>query len=500
MAKRPPSSGTSGRSSGGITGTTSRIIHSGRLPERMKDSTSFSRLTSFLRLASELVTASSPRSVSRSSERSRLGQHGADHLGADAGLEGVGAELVLRLAELILGEQLVLLQRRHARLGDDVALEVEDPLHLLERHVEEEPDAGRHGFEEPDVGDRRGQLDMAHALAPDLGLDHLDAALLADDAAVFHALVLAAQALVILDRSENAGAEQAVALGLEGAVVDGLRLLDLAVGPGPDLLRARDRDLDLVELLGGARRTEDIDQLVHQASSERLPRCRGAVPGASQLRCPEIDIEAEGLHLLDQDVEGFRNSHLEILVAAHDRLVDLGAARDVVRLDGQHFLERVGGAVGLERPHLHLAEALAAELRLAAERLLGDEAVGPDRAGVDLVVDQVVELQHVDVADRDRAVEGLAGLPVDQAHLAARFEAGELQHLHDVRLVGAVEHRARHGHAAPAALAEPGELRVRHGRDPAVGVPVAVIDLGEEAAQRAVRGAVLRPGRGSRRS
>ena len=57
------------------------------------------------------------------------------------------------------------------------------------------------------------------------------AALLADDALELHALVLAAQALVVLGRPEDAGAEQAVAFGLEGTVVDGLRLLDLAIGP-----------------------------------------------------------------------------------------------------------------------------------------------------------------------------------------------------------------------------------------------------------------------------
>jgi hypothetical protein len=48
---------------------------------------------------------------------------------------------------------------------------------------------------------------------------------------VLHALVLAAQALVVLDRPEDAGAEQAVPLRLEGAVVDGLGLLDLAERP-----------------------------------------------------------------------------------------------------------------------------------------------------------------------------------------------------------------------------------------------------------------------------
>jgi hypothetical protein len=39
---------------------------------------------------------------------------------------------------------------------------------------------------------------MAHALAAHLGQRDLDAALLADDAAVLEALVLAAQALVVL--------------------------------------------------------------------------------------------------------------------------------------------------------------------------------------------------------------------------------------------------------------------------------------------------------------
>jgi hypothetical protein len=62
-----------------------------------------------------------------------------------------------------------------------------------------------------------------------------DAALLADDALVLHALVLAAQAFVVLDRAKDAGAEQAVALRLEGPVVDGLRLFDLAERPRKNL-------------------------------------------------------------------------------------------------------------------------------------------------------------------------------------------------------------------------------------------------------------------------
>src|SRR5918997_5892957 len=116
---------------------------------------------------------------------------------------------------------------------------------------------------------------MAHAVAPHAREGDLDAALLADDPLVFHALVLAAQALVILDRPEDARAEQAVALGLEGAVVDGLRLFDLAVRPGQNLLRARDRDLDLIEALRLRRLVEEIhDLLVHRRLLMSLSRGR----------------------------------------------------------------------------------------------------------------------------------------------------------------------------------------------------------------------------------
>src|SRR5258708_15575699 len=105
---------------------------------------------------------------------------------------------------------------------------------------------------------------MAHALAPDPRQRYFDRAFFADDALVLHPLVLAAQALVILDRPKDARAEQTVALGLEGAVVDGLRLLDLAVGPGQNLFRARDGDSDLVEDLSRHLRAEKIhDFLIH---------------------------------------------------------------------------------------------------------------------------------------------------------------------------------------------------------------------------------------------
>ena len=41
VANLPPSNGTSGLNSGGITGTDVKIIHSGLLPDEIKDSINF---------------------------------------------------------------------------------------------------------------------------------------------------------------------------------------------------------------------------------------------------------------------------------------------------------------------------------------------------------------------------------------------------------------------------------------------------------------------------
>src|SRR3954453_6394496 len=108
---------------------------------------------------------------------------------------------------------------------------------------------------------------MAHALTADFRDSNLDAALLADNALIFHALVLAAQAFVILDRTEDARAEQAVTLGLERAEVDRLGLLDLAEGPAADLVGRRDADADLVEGLRLGDRIGEGGQFVHSFGS-----------------------------------------------------------------------------------------------------------------------------------------------------------------------------------------------------------------------------------------
>ena len=169
-----------------------------------------------------------------------------DGLGADAGLEVV-LVLLLHLAVLALGEDLALLQRGEAGVDDDIVGKVQDLLQHARGQVEHQAHAAGDALEVPDMAHGGGQLDMAHALAAHLALRDLDAAAVADLALEADLLILAAVALPVLGGSEDALAEQAVALGLEGSVIDGLRLFDFAVGPAQDHFRGSDANLNGVK-------------------------------------------------------------------------------------------------------------------------------------------------------------------------------------------------------------------------------------------------------------
>ncbi len=166
-------------------------------------------------------------------------------------LDGLLLALQLDLEVGQLGVALLVVDHPH-----EVGREVDDLLQLLglqlvlglgAREQVGQPGAG--AAQVPDVDHGGGQLDVAHALAPDLRAGHLDAAALTDDALEADALVLAAVALPVLGGPEDLLAEQAVLLRLERAVVDRLGLLDLAVGPRADRVRRGQGDRELVEVV-----------------------------------------------------------------------------------------------------------------------------------------------------------------------------------------------------------------------------------------------------------
>ena len=115
------------------------------------------------------------------------------------------------------------------------------------------------------MGNRAGQFDMAHALAAHFAQGYLNTAFFTYDAFVFHTLILAAQAFIVLDRTEDTGAEQTVALRLECTVVDRFRLFDLAVRPCPDLIRGGDGNTDVIEGVQTLTLPEQLHQLIHLA-------------------------------------------------------------------------------------------------------------------------------------------------------------------------------------------------------------------------------------------
>ena len=167
-------------------------------------------------------------------------------LGAHGRLEFVLIALA-HVAVFLLAQKLLFLQRRHAGVRHNVGGEIQHLFQKAGREVQHEADAAGDALEIPDMAYRGGKLNMAHALAAHLGARHLHAAAVAYFALVADALILAAVALPVLRGPENALAEQAVALRLQGAVVDGLGLLHFAVAPLADLFGRGEADFDRIE-------------------------------------------------------------------------------------------------------------------------------------------------------------------------------------------------------------------------------------------------------------
>ena len=86
------------------------------------------------------------------------------------------------------------------------------------------------------MGHGHHQFDVSGALAAHVLLCHLDTASVANNAFVAYALVFSAPALIVACRTEDALAEESVALRFVGAVVDGLRLCHLAIRVFQDFL------------------------------------------------------------------------------------------------------------------------------------------------------------------------------------------------------------------------------------------------------------------------
>ena len=132
---------------------------------------------------------------------------------------------------------------------------------------------------------RSGQVDVTHAVAPDFGLGDFNTALLANHTAVLQALVFTAQTFVVLDGAKNLCTKQAIALRLEGPVVDGLGLFDFAKRPGTDFLRRGNSDFDGIKMLIWGELFEQVEERFHSFKS--------FATSCLTLRTLELDIDTE---------------------------------------------------------------------------------------------------------------------------------------------------------------------------------------------------------------
>ena len=131
-------------------------------------------------------------------------------------------------------------RRALRRALDYVRCKVEDFLEVLALDVKKtcQWEAGW-ALEVPDVAYRSSKLDVAHAVTTNLCGGYFNTAALAGNALEANAFVLTAGALPVPYRSKDLLAEKAVLFWLKGTVVDGLRLLYLAIGPTADIISRR---------------------------------------------------------------------------------------------------------------------------------------------------------------------------------------------------------------------------------------------------------------------
>ena len=81
----------------------------------------------------------------------------------------------------------------------------------------------------------------------------------------------------------------------------------------------------------------------------------------------QLHVQSQAADFVGEHVEAGGRAGFQRVLALDHRFVNLGPALHVIRFDRQQLLQDVGGAVGFQRPHFHLAETLTAEAGLAAQ-------------------------------------------------------------------------------------------------------------------------------------
>ena len=127
------------------------------------------------------------------------------------------------------------LQRAIARVvvhvRDDILRKIQHAVQIAARNIQQKTHVAGHAARVPDVGNRRGQLNVAQALPAHGRTRNLNAAFVTHNAPVADILVLATVTLPVPRRTKDGLAKQTILLRPQPAIVDGFRLGDLTIGP-----------------------------------------------------------------------------------------------------------------------------------------------------------------------------------------------------------------------------------------------------------------------------
>ena len=135
----------------------------------------------------------------------------------------------------------------------------------------------------------------------------------------------------------------------------------------------------------------------------------------------QLHIKSKSTNFIGEYIEACRRARLESIFTLDHRFVNFCPTLNIVTLYGHQFLKNIGGTVCLQRPNFHFPESLAPKACLSAQRLLGDQRVGPRTTGMDLLIDEMVKFEHVDIADGCFLLERLPGTPVVELCFSIRW-------------------------------------------------------------------------------
>ena len=140
-------------------------------------------------------------------------------------------KLIQHFPIILFLDQTVFFKFRTSRIHYDVSIKIKNSLQVPQSHFQNRRYTAWNPFKKPDMGNRRSKLDVSHSFPAYLRLDHFHSALFTGDPTVFHPFVFAADAFVIVNRTENFSTEQTISFRFKCPVIDGFRRADLSIRP-----------------------------------------------------------------------------------------------------------------------------------------------------------------------------------------------------------------------------------------------------------------------------